>query len=156
MEYGLKILKSLHWHGVAMVEFKKDLHDNQFKLMEINPRFWGSLDLPIASGVDFPYLLYKMSIEGDVKPKISYRKGLRYAWFPLDLVRTFKDPPIHLKIKPFLFDSINPRVSWNIYRKDLNPSFMQFVVASNHFFEMTRMKLRSIAPFFSPSTHRNS
>ncbi len=41
-----------------MVEFKLDPRDNTPKLMEINPRFWGSLALAIESGVNFPYLLY--------------------------------------------------------------------------------------------------
>jgi len=41
---GLLLLEALNWHGVAMVEFKKDSRDNEFKLMEINPKFWGSLD----------------------------------------------------------------------------------------------------------------
>lgn len=61
LDYGLKILGALNWHGIAMVEFKKDSKDGTFKLMEINPKFWGSLDLAIASGIDFPYLLYKMA-----------------------------------------------------------------------------------------------
>ena len=68
LDYGLRILKALKWHGVAMVEFKKDSVDGEFKLMEINPKFWGSLDLGIASGVDFPYLLYRMVEDGDVHP----------------------------------------------------------------------------------------
>ena len=60
---GEKILKSLNWHGVAMVEFKKDIRDNEFKLIEINPKFWGSLDLALASGINFPYLTVKMALE---------------------------------------------------------------------------------------------
>ena len=127
-----------------MVEFKKDIRDNQFKLMEINPRFWGSLDLSIASGIDFPYLLYKMAVEGDIKPTFNYRTGLRYAWtLPIDLVRTFRDKAIHSRIKQFLSDSINPRVHRNIHREDLNPSFMQFVVAINHFYDMATWKLHA-------------
>jgi len=74
---GLKLLKALGWYGVAMVEFKLDSRDKKPKLMEINPRFWGSLQLAIASGVDFPYLLYKMEIEGDVKPVNSYKVGVK-------------------------------------------------------------------------------
>ena len=120
-----------------MVEFKKDYSDNEFKIMEINPRFWGSLDLAIASGVDFPYLLYKMAAEGDIKPIFSYRRGVRYAWiFPMDLVRTFKDKAIHLRTRQFLSDSIDPRVYRNIHMDDLNVSIMRFAVAVNHIYDM--------------------
>jgi hypothetical protein len=45
------------WHGVAMVEFKIDRRDQLPKLMEINGRFWGSLQLAIDAGVDFPAIL---------------------------------------------------------------------------------------------------
>ena len=74
LDYGLRVLKNLKWHGVAMVEFKKDSIDGEFKLMEINPKFWGSLDLAIASGVDFPYLLYNMTIRWRYKPCFSLCK----------------------------------------------------------------------------------
>jgi predicted ATP-grasp superfamily ATP-dependent carboligase len=127
LEYGLKLLKALDWHGVAMVEFKKDVKDNSYKLMEINPKFWGSLDLSIASGVDFPYLLYKMVVEGDVKPVFSYRHGVRFMWaFPDDFLRTFDDKSA---IIPFLSDLFNPRVVKNIDLDDLFPNLMQFADA---------------------------
>ena len=156
LDYGLRLLKALHWHGVAMVEFKKDNHDNQFKIMEINPRFWGSLNLSIAAGVDFPYLLYKMAVEGDINPTFNYRRGSRYAWvFPMDLVRTFKDKAIHLRIKPFLSDSIDPRVHRNICRKDLNPSLMLFAVAINHFYDMARWKVKAIERAIVTKTKQN-
>ena len=143
LEYGLKILRELRWHGVAMVEFKRDIQDGQFKLMEINPRFWGSLDLSIASGVDFPYLLYKMAVEGDVKPVFRYQRGLRYNWvLPIDFMRTFKKT-IHERIKPFFLDSINPRIYRNICREDLTPSFIQFAVAISHLYDLGRWKIRA-------------
>lgn len=81
VQYGLKLLKEMKWYGVAMVEFRLDKRDNRFKLMEVNPRFWGSLPLAMASGVDFPYLLYRMSIEDDVKPQKMYKIGVKCRFF---------------------------------------------------------------------------
>ena len=77
LEYGLKLLKALHWRGVAMVEFRYDLTDNIPKVLEINPRFWGSLPLAIMSGVDFPYLLYKLIIEEDFLPVLQYNLNIK-------------------------------------------------------------------------------
>jgi len=77
---GAQLLQILGWYGVAMVEFKVDPRDNTPKLMEINPRFWGSLSLPIASGVDFPYLLCKMAINGDIDGSLDYRTGMKSRW----------------------------------------------------------------------------
>jgi len=74
---GLKLLRALGWYGVAMVEFRIDSRDKKPKLMEINPRFWGSLQLSISAGVDFPYLLYRLAVDGDVEPVHSYRLGVK-------------------------------------------------------------------------------
>lgn len=51
--YGKKLLDKLKWHGVAMVEFKKEFKSNKLFLMEVNPKFWASHDLAIASGINF-------------------------------------------------------------------------------------------------------
>ena len=83
--YAICVLEKLSWHGVAMVEFKFDPKDHQPKLMEINPRFWGSLQLSIHSGVNFPYLLYRMSMEGDVESASEYKVGARNRWLLGDL-----------------------------------------------------------------------
>jgi predicted ATP-grasp superfamily ATP-dependent carboligase len=78
---ALDLMAGLNWYGVAMVEFKLDERDGEPKLMEVNGRFWGSLPLSIASGVDFPYLLHKMATEGDVEPVFEYKAGVKCRWF---------------------------------------------------------------------------
>ncbi len=46
-----------------MVEFKLDRRKgNAAKLIDVNGRFWGSLQLAILSGVDFPYYLYQLAV----------------------------------------------------------------------------------------------
>ena len=80
-KYAVRLLSELKWHGVAMVEFKLDIRDNKPKLMEINPRFWGSLYQAIASGVEFPYLLYKMVKEGNIEPVLDYKLGVKTRYF---------------------------------------------------------------------------
>lgn len=45
--------------------------------MEINPRFWGSLQGAISAGVDFPFLLYKLFQEGDLDKDNHYKTGVR-------------------------------------------------------------------------------
>jgi predicted ATP-grasp superfamily ATP-dependent carboligase len=81
MEYATKMLNELQWHGVAMVEFKKEFETGIPYLMEINARFWGSLELAIISGVDFPFDLYKMICGKDMNnKKINYKVGNRCCW----------------------------------------------------------------------------
>lgn len=87
------LLKAIDWFGVAMVEFKIDLRDSTPKLMEINPRFWGSLALAIVAGVNFPYLLYLMSRGKNFKPVEEYQIGKRCRWLlPGDILHFMYNP----------------------------------------------------------------
>jgi predicted ATP-grasp superfamily ATP-dependent carboligase len=81
LEHSERILEALKWHGVAMVEFRRDARDGVAKLLEINGRFWGSLQLAVDAGVDFPYLLYRLAIDGDVEPVFTYKVGVRLRWW---------------------------------------------------------------------------
>ena len=85
-KYTETLLKALDWHGVAEVEFRLDSRDDIPKLMEINPRFWGSLSVAIKAGVDFPYLLYHMTMDGDIKNVFNYKVGVKGRYFEQDLL----------------------------------------------------------------------
>ncbi|AKG92431.1 putative ATP-grasp enzyme [Geoglobus ahangari] len=80
-----ELLKEVEWYGVAMVEFKLDERFNKPVIIEVNPRFWGSINHAIVSGVNFPYLLYKMVTEGDVEKVTDYKTGIVTAYFMNDM-----------------------------------------------------------------------
>ena len=86
MQYGLKLLDALKWYGIAMVEFKLDQKDGVPKLIEVNPRFWGSMSLAIHPGVDFPYLLYRLAVDGDIEPAGEYAAGIRTRFVLQDII----------------------------------------------------------------------
>jgi predicted ATP-grasp superfamily ATP-dependent carboligase len=76
-----------------MVEFKVDPRDGTPKLMEINPRFWGSLALAVAAGVNFPYLLLRMARGENFKPVEHYALGKKARWLlPGDLLHFIHNP----------------------------------------------------------------
>lgn len=85
----LDLLTHLRWHGVAMVEFKM-ADDGDYRLMEINPRLWGSLPLAIASGVNFPLALLRMATGQPVGPQPRYRRR-QYARDIVKDVHWFED-----------------------------------------------------------------
>jgi predicted ATP-grasp superfamily ATP-dependent carboligase len=78
---GELLLNDIGWQGVAMVEFKQDVRDGLPRLMEINGRFWGSLQLAIDAGVDFPALLLKTLETAPPRPPGPYKTGVRNRWF---------------------------------------------------------------------------
>lgn len=89
-EQGRRLLSHLGWTGPAMVEFKRDPRDGTAKLLEINPRFWGSLQLPISSGVDFPALAVTAAVGERVAPITNYEIGVRTRFLlPGDLLNLF-------------------------------------------------------------------
>ncbi|WP_406657764.1 ATP-grasp domain-containing protein [Methanolobus sp. ZRKC2] len=78
---AVKLLSHVKWHGLAMVEFKLDRETNKPYIIEVNPRFWGSINQAVRSGVDFPYLLYQMAIDGDVASVKDYQVGIKTRLF---------------------------------------------------------------------------
>jgi predicted ATP-grasp superfamily ATP-dependent carboligase len=79
-----KLLSAANWTGVAMVEFRI-APDGTPYLMEVNGRFWGSLQLAIDCGVDFPWLLYQLTQDLPVTQPQSYAVGRRLRWLLGDL-----------------------------------------------------------------------
>jgi predicted ATP-grasp superfamily ATP-dependent carboligase len=118
MELGLSLLKSLNWVGIGMVEFKVDPRDGIPKLMELNPRFWGSLQLAIVSGVDFPYLILRMAKKESFKPVFHYEVGKRCRWLLLGDILHFLKNPHRFHLHPSFFDFFDPNTSYDIISKD--------------------------------------
>jgi predicted ATP-grasp superfamily ATP-dependent carboligase len=75
-----RLLAALEWHGVAMVEFRIR-PDGTPVFLEVNGRFWNSLPLAIAAGVDFPRYLVDLGMTGRVDAPSGYRVGVRCRWW---------------------------------------------------------------------------
>jgi predicted ATP-grasp superfamily ATP-dependent carboligase len=58
LDMGARLAKALGFHGIAQIEFKLDVRDGLYKLMEINPRGWQWSYLATACGVNLPYLAH--------------------------------------------------------------------------------------------------
>lgn len=74
------LLDRLGWDGVAMVELKRDLDRGGWRVMEINGRFWGSLQLAVDAGVDFPVLLVRAVLGEKAASPPVWREGVRLRW----------------------------------------------------------------------------
>lgn len=83
-ECAERLLSAVQWHGVAMVEFRVTPEGHPY-LMEVNTRFWGSLQLAIDAGVDFPRLLWQIDRCQAMEVVEGYRVGQRLRWLLGDL-----------------------------------------------------------------------
>ena len=81
-----RLLEELRWHGPCQADFIVDAKTGQPYLIDVNPRLWGSLTQAIASGVDFPYLIYRLAKDGDVAPVRSFKTGVTTRWLGGDIV----------------------------------------------------------------------
>lgn len=61
------LLNKLKWHSVVMFEFKEIEPEKRYLFLEANPRFWGSVPLAIANGVNFPALLCRAALGMEIK-----------------------------------------------------------------------------------------
>ncbi len=105
VERTVALLREIGWYGVAEAEFMQNPETGEIMFMEVNPRFWASLQLAISSGIDFPHILYKVARDEPVKEQHTYRVGQRCRWlFPGDMLHYLT----------------NPR------RKEMSPSFFEF------------------------------
>jgi predicted ATP-grasp superfamily ATP-dependent carboligase len=81
LEQSLALLRELGWeNGVAMVEYRVDPGSGRRWLMEINGRFWGSLQMAVDAGVDFPRLLLQCSLGHPPREPVTGRAGVGTRW----------------------------------------------------------------------------
>jgi len=85
VEHARRLMQALSWTGVAMVEFKHDPATGRSWLMEINGRFWGSIQLAIAAGVDFPWLYVRQALTGAAPGPVTADPRVRMLWVLGDL-----------------------------------------------------------------------
>lgn len=133
-----QLLDAFGWRGVAMVEYKQDVRTSRTVLMEVNGRFWGSLQLAIDAGVDFPDLLLKCAQGRYPISAPHYRIGVRSRWWLGDLdnllmrlwrsTATLNLPPEHLGRWEALGGFLLERGRNEILRRgDLKPAAWEFI-----------------------------
>ena len=103
LEMAVSLMRAIGWFGVAQVEFKTDPRDGTPRLMEVNPRFWGSLALALQCGVNFPHLLLRVARGEKVAEVRDYPVGRKCRWLlPGDLLH-FLQNPRRMRLDPSFF-----------------------------------------------------
>lgn len=74
------LLDELGYEGACMVEFKRDSRTDEPVLMEINARLWGSVQLAIDAGVNFPVAMVQLALGIPISSHGVARTGVRSVW----------------------------------------------------------------------------
>lgn len=77
LEHTKKLMRALNWSGVAHIDFRYDSTKNIHRVLEVNPRFWGSVIASVSAGVNFPYLACLLALKQDFE--IPDYKQIRYV-----------------------------------------------------------------------------
>lgn len=136
LDNGKRILDALNWNGSAMVEFKRT-SDNNYYLLEVNPKLWGSLELAICSGVNFPLLMIENALNGTlIKSGNSYEKGMYFQWcLNGELYHFFNKPSHFFQIIKSSF--ISKKDFWF---KDIKPNIIQFFLIFIDLYKVIKSK----------------
>ena len=121
------LLDGLGWHGPCQTEWKLDSRDARYKLIEVNPKFWGTLELSIEAGIPFPILAAQIATSGDAPYLDSYRIGLRHRWIPLELCSALGQPGLArmIGLAKFLGRFMNPAYRYSFDPLDMRPAMAE-------------------------------
>ena len=122
--HASNLLSNLNWNGVAMVEYRVDKETNKPKFMEINPRFWGSLETAVFSSIDFPYLLLSLGLDNDCKESFEYESGKQVRWLFFGDLLWFLGSKKNMKNIKAFFTFRKHNLSYDIFSwQDLGPAY---------------------------------
>ncbi len=79
-----RLLAAIRYSGLVELEYKFDVRDGRYKLLDINPRIWTWAPLGARAGVDFPYLLWQM-LTGEPVSNSEARMGVRWVRMSTDV-----------------------------------------------------------------------
>jgi predicted ATP-grasp superfamily ATP-dependent carboligase len=81
-----RLLSDLGWFGLAQLQFLATPGETP-RLIDLNPRFYGSLALAVAAGVNLPALWARLATGRAVPARSDAAAGVRYQWLEADLRR---------------------------------------------------------------------
>ena len=112
---GMQLLEHVGWEGLIMLEYIYDDRNNEYKLIEANPRIWGSIMLSEYCGANLLSNYIRICLGQDFKvPEIKNEAYIRWL-FPMDIINLVKKKG---RIKGFWNFRNTCFVNWSYARKD--------------------------------------
>ncbi len=111
-----QIIEYLNWSGPLMIEYKYDETKQKYYLIELNPKFWGSLDLSYALGFNFGKTLidaYSGNVSEQLEKKYEVEK--KFFWvLDGDLLVLLKTGKLH-KVKEYFYKNSYTNLFENLF-----------------------------------------
>jgi len=71
LNLATKVVDILQWNGLANLDIRYNEKEKSYIIIEMNPRFWGSMLGSIEAGVNFPYLMLNETIDKKLQTKVT-------------------------------------------------------------------------------------
>lgn len=85
-----KLMLALDWSGVAHIDLRYNKNSDEYNVIEINGRFWGSMEASRMAGINFPNLICELALGKDVVHKeYEHIKYMRWKGFLKNLKNNF-------------------------------------------------------------------
>lgn len=114
------LMADLNWSGVAHIDLRYDLNSKSYKILEVNARFWGSVEASKESNINFPVLVCNLALGNDVI-HIPY-EPIQYLRFR-GLLKFIKQHPSYI----FNIKSILNSTEAKAVLKDPLPTLYKFI-----------------------------
>lgn len=127
-ELSERFLKHINYSGLVEVEFKHDVRDGQYKLIDVNARTWGFVSIGSSAGVDFPYILFADQLGLPIEQS---RGRSKVGWLRLvtDVPTALSDlVGGHLSLSAYFSSLVNTRVESVFAKEDPLPAVAELVL----------------------------
>jgi predicted ATP-grasp superfamily ATP-dependent carboligase len=125
-ELSFKFLKSISWEGIMGLDFRQENKTGKYYLLDFNPRFGATIALAIKSGVDFPWLLYRLAVEGKREYVLKYSKAKYRSLLTEDIRYALSRPS---QIPRLLLEFLEPGVFYGFDKNDLKPFICKLLMS---------------------------
>ncbi len=113
------VMSKLNWSGVAHLDLRYDSIAKNYKLIEINARFWGSVQASKAAGINFPYILIQQTLGAPIDDQIY--KPTSYMRLK-GVILTLKKQPTFIFKRHYLLNNTEVKT----FLRDPKPTFYRF------------------------------
>lgn len=132
----------LKYTGPAMIEFKYDHRDKQYKYIEINPRLGLCNFFDTRCGINNVYQCYKLALNEATELSLSQKDGVIFTSAFEDLYARRKDGQSLVSIlQTYVADALKPHVFIYFCLDDLLPGLVMFQRGLSAFFNSSYRKI---------------
>lgn len=112
-------ISKLNWSGIAHLDLRYDAKSEDYKLIEINARFWGSIEGSMFAGVNFPHNVIQLALNHElVDDNYKVMHHMRFK----GVLKTIKRNPLFVFRRKYLMNNTEARSFFN----DPLPTFYKF------------------------------